>query len=288
MEMYRKSLLRFNLIVCILMLVFSLCSCGSKEAEPENLNFITTEDANLRSVPDKQSEVIGVIKKGSVVAVDFTEEIEEWYKVSYENQTGYVHKSLVKQEAPKKFFSDGFWGVLAFVLLVVVGIAFIALFVASMKSAAANRIITLLLNITRIVLIIIWSKSALDLYAHMGFYMALITFILTLYSFGSSAFDDTREESVYFALDPIGNGGYKLVQRSEVIGDSPFATFLSAVVYSAVIAGIMLVVCWVGSAWLAANAPGLGETMGYILLPLIIAIVGIIRAVISLVKYFLD
>lgn len=200
------------------------------------------------------------------------------------------------------FNKEGILAILGLVLFIAVCIALFILFMKSMKSPMANRIITLLVNIARIVSIFIFLPEAAEAAvsddpSNMILFwgvLCIFTFILTLYGYGSAAFDDTRDEVAYTALDPIGNGGYKIVQRFESVGDSPLGNFLSAVFISAIFAGIMYPVHIFGTVlvgrvidWLIPGLDG-DITILWILFPLILSVFSTIRAVIFLIKYIRD
>lgn len=54
-----------------------------------------TEDANLRELPNKDSNVITVLKAGTIGVGELSNENENWYKIKVDNTTGFIHKSLV-------------------------------------------------------------------------------------------------------------------------------------------------------------------------------------------------
>jgi len=52
-------------------------------------------DANLRSQPSKNSNVITTITKGSYVEGEISQENPDWYAITENETTGFIHKSLL-------------------------------------------------------------------------------------------------------------------------------------------------------------------------------------------------
>lgn len=226
-------------------------------------NLKVKQDANLRYSPDINSDVITIIKSDSVVDGQISSEYPDWYEITYNETLGYIHSSLIEENLDNGLLLK------VFIILVVS----IILLIISMKVAIINRICTILFNVVRMVFAIMCINSVGFLanlnYLQMAVIFGCITAFLTLYAIGSSAFDDTREETGNVLLNPIEGGGYKVT--SEITGNSPLGNFLNAIIWSGAIG------------WLT----------GYILLNLedtmfvgviFLAIIGLIKGIISLIK----
>lgn len=60
-----------------------------------------SQDANMRAAPNKDSEVVKVLKSGTTYEGELSKENSNWYEIKVDESVGYVHKSLVK--APFNF-----------------------------------------------------------------------------------------------------------------------------------------------------------------------------------------
>lgn len=60
----------------------------------ESFPLILASDANMRSVPDSEGQILTTISSGTHVTA--LGETERWYKVEYDGTTGYVNKNLFK------------------------------------------------------------------------------------------------------------------------------------------------------------------------------------------------
>lgn len=70
-----------------------------KPVENTNLSFtkgyINSEAVNIRSGPSTDSNVVAILILNTGVTI--TAQTEEWYKVTYGNYTGYIHKTLISE-----------------------------------------------------------------------------------------------------------------------------------------------------------------------------------------------
>ena len=66
----------------------------SEMQEPEERYVRTTARINLRSEPNTNCTVVGVIDKGTEVLL--LEELEGWYKVSFDGKEGYISAAYAK------------------------------------------------------------------------------------------------------------------------------------------------------------------------------------------------
>ena len=55
-----------------------------------------SQDANMRAAPNKDSEVVKVLKSGTTCEGELSKENSNWYEIKVDESVGYVHKSLVK------------------------------------------------------------------------------------------------------------------------------------------------------------------------------------------------
>ena len=191
----------------------------------------------------------------------------------------------------KLMFSDEFFIFIGIVIFLAIFVLLIKLLIFTMKSPLLNRIITLFFNITRAFLIgIAFYKQTevISMLVTMGI-SSCITSFLVLYGFGSTAFDDTRRERRSIILNPIEGGAYEFAERIQTVGDSPMGNFVSAIIISG-IAGIAFFFIQFGGTYVIVKMiPGLKQVCGsfVLLLPVSIAtVIGIIRAIISLIQYF--
>lgn len=221
------------------------------------------QDANLRESPHKDSNVITVLKYDSVVEGEISNEYPDWYEIKYNEKLGYIHKSLVQESIDNSTLLKGF-------VIIVVSIV---LLIISMKIAVINRICTILLHLARMVLAIMCINSIgfvanLD-YQLMAIIFGCFTGFLILYEIGSSAFDDTREETGNVLLNPVEGGAYKLT--SEITGNSPIGNFINAIFWSGVLGGITgyILFCLKDAMFMAV---------------IILAVIGLIRGVISFIR----
>lgn len=54
-----------------------------------------SQDANMRSAPNKDSDIIKVLKAGTACEGVLSKVNENWYEITIDDTVGYVHKSLV-------------------------------------------------------------------------------------------------------------------------------------------------------------------------------------------------
>lgn len=64
-----------------------------------------SQDANIRSAPNKDSAVIKILKSGTVCEGELSKKNANWYEIKLDDTVGYVHKSLVKTSFDIKNFS---------------------------------------------------------------------------------------------------------------------------------------------------------------------------------------
>lgn len=75
------------------------------------------KDANLRSQPSADSSVVTVINADTIVQGEKTSDNNDWYAITVDNTTGYIHKSLLQKATSgndiikgiKPFRSGLFW-----------------------------------------------------------------------------------------------------------------------------------------------------------------------------------
>lgn len=168
------------------------------------------------------------------------------------------------------------------IVLLILGLIFL---IISMRVKILNRLCTLLLNIARLVLLVILINDPAILYSEnidmsvLLLIVASVTTFLTLYGLGSTAFDDTRQETGNYILNPIEGGGYKI--SKEITGSSPIGTFIVAILFSAGIGVAMyFLILWLQNKQLDVLSDA------NIVFLFIVTIVGIIRALISFFKGF--
>lgn len=170
------------------------------------------------------------------------------------------------------------------IVLTILGFIFL---IISMRVKFLNRLCTLLFNIARLVLLIILINSPAKLYTDeidMSIILLIIagvTTFLTLYGLGSTAFDDTREETGDFIINPIEGGGYKIAK--EITGTSPIGTFIVAILFAAGIGVAMyFLILWLQDKQLDVLS---GANSAFLL---VVSILGILRALISFFKGLKD
>lgn len=236
-------------------------------------SLIVKEDANLREQPDKTSAVIQVVGKNSVVSGEVSTENENWYKITYEGNEGYVHKSLVEVKGISEETVNDVKYITIFI------ICLIALII-SMKLTILNRLITISLHVGRLIFVIMCMKGSI-LYSDDGSITVVLVFgaitaFLTLYGIGNSAFDDTRKETGNVLLNPVEGGGYKLC--AEITGNSPAKTFVFSILWSVLVGVIVAIVLGV----VATD----NEKAMYIIV-IVLSIIGIVRGIISFIQWIL-
>lgn len=64
-----------------------------------------TQDANMRSAPSKDSDIVKVLKTGMQCEGELSKENENWYEIKVDDTVGYVHKSLVSTPFSFALFS---------------------------------------------------------------------------------------------------------------------------------------------------------------------------------------
>ena len=140
---------------------------------------------------------------------------------------------------------------LAIIAIIVVPIVIL---VKTLKHPIVNRIVVILLNLLRLALAISilanldTESKYFDENENLIFYMFLLgsfTTFMVLYGIGTHAFDDTREQIESTVLNPLDNGGYKIMTVVESVGDSPLTSFISALLWSlfcGAVAGVFFVI----------------------------------------------
>lgn len=91
----RSSIRVISLLLAIIMAVTCLSICVSAAgAVKSGIGFVTASALRLRSAPSTDSETLTVAANGEVVVV-VDQESDEWYKVIYNLQEGYMHSSYL-------------------------------------------------------------------------------------------------------------------------------------------------------------------------------------------------
>ena len=138
---------------------------------------------------------------------------------------------------------------LAIIAIIVVPIVIL---VKTLKHPIVNRIVVILLNLLRL-------AFAISILANLDtepnyieeditfnmFFLGSFTTFMVLYGIGTHAFDDTREQIESTVLNPLDNGGYKIMTVVESVGDSPLTSFISALLWSlfcGAVAGVFFVI----------------------------------------------
>ena len=230
------------------------------------------EDANMREQPDKDSAIVMVVKHNVNLEGEEDTNNQNWYKVTYEGKTGYIHSSLLEKNEIEISETDA-----KGIVFIIVGIIVLVILVITLKIPVISGIITILLHVGRLIYVI----SALRRFGanpleNPGFELVILGFFtagLTLYGIGQSAFDDTRRETGNVLLNPVEGGGFKLV--NEVAGNSPLKTFGLSILWSGIVGFVVAFVLG-----LIATE----HTTAMFVIVLVLSIIGMIRGVISLLK----
>lgn len=91
----RSSIRVISLVLAVVMAVTCLSICASAAgAVKSGIGFVTASALCLRSGPSTDTEVLAVAPNGEVVVV-VDQENDEWYKVIYNLQEGYMHTSYL-------------------------------------------------------------------------------------------------------------------------------------------------------------------------------------------------
>lgn len=91
----RSSIRVISLVLAVVMAVTCLSICVSAAgAVKSGIGFVTASALRLRSGPSTDSETLAVAPNGEVVVV-IDQENEDWYKVIYNLQEGYMHSSYL-------------------------------------------------------------------------------------------------------------------------------------------------------------------------------------------------
>src|SRR5574344_1146378 len=136
-------------------LFFLLCLC------PLCLFSVTvtiTQDANIRELPNKDAAIVAVAKGNEKLDGEISSENANWYKVVKDGQTGYVHKSLVKEGNIDISSEDEISGIV--IVALVIGIILI---LVSLKIPMLNKIVVLLFNVARLILVFLCIGEAISL-----------------------------------------------------------------------------------------------------------------------------
>lgn len=96
-----------------------------------------TADANIRTLPSKDGEIIQVAKEGTVVDGEKSTENEEWFQVTIDGEVGFIHNSLVdvkKDFSLVSIFKD-FWVWILIDKLILIGVLCYLIFTGKIGKA---------------------------------------------------------------------------------------------------------------------------------------------------------
>lgn len=169
-----------------------------------------------------------------------------------------------------------------YIVGIVIGVIILGgLLVLSIIKPLPCMIVKILINITRIIIVIIFIRSKVDVdsepFVYFPIKMAIITGFLTLYSMGASVFQDTLHETGNILINPT-DIGFKMTK--EITGDTRFGNLVTALFIS----GVVAFVTWLLYTGVLLN---LCEDFGTFWPPLIIfgvaSIIGIVRSILSFI-----
>lgn len=169
-----------------------------------------------------------------------------------------------------------------YIVGIIIGVIILGgLLVISIIKPLPCMIVKILINITRIIIVIIFIRSKVDVGSDSFFYfpikMAIITGFLILYSMGASVFQDTLHETGNILINPT-DIGFKMTK--EITGDTRFGNLVTALFIS----GVVAFVAWPLYTVVLSN---LCEDFGTFWPPLIIfgvvSIIGIVRSILSFI-----
>lgn len=82
-----------------------------------------TQDANMRSAPDKDSDIVKVLKSGVVCEGELSKENSNWYEIRIDDTVGFVHKSLISTPLNFSSFSQNhsyLMGIVVLIILIII------------------------------------------------------------------------------------------------------------------------------------------------------------------------
>ena len=90
----RSSIRFLSMALAVIMALTCVSICASAASEVRSgIGFVTASALRLRSEPNTNSETLAIAYNGEVVVV--TDQQDEWYKVIYNLQEGYMHSDYL-------------------------------------------------------------------------------------------------------------------------------------------------------------------------------------------------
>lgn len=255
----------------------------TKEQVDKTITLVITEDANVRKQPDKNSSIIDVVKANSKLRGTLSSANDNWYEVRIKDETGYIHKSLVKEkiEITKDSSIIDYIGEHPFITLLI----FFSILFCAMKFVLLNCIFGVLVNVIAIIAyIFIFIEIKHNGIKDIAIYVAFVDFFVLLMGMGAEGVKDGREVVTVWDTPTryITPHFVEVVQNSheEERGWGPIVHFFGSIIICAVICAII--------GWLLNLVLNKSVTWGIIIIAIgiIVSIREIIRYVMSTIEIF--